>query len=637
MERFLRRVVFLIAFSGYAILSTAQSLLEGFDPGAIAYLKEIAPNLNPGASLASQRWLDPGVSNVLDGGDWRAVLERARNSNPSQLNSLADRYQGYLSTDQRQQLEAFLNPDSDERENPGRGDLELQMEEDAVILPEEQETFEALPVDEEANVEPLFLGERSEQGYLPRFGAAEGRLNSNVEPFLFVPYVFQDGNFDYDTADLVLHPLYFDFRAVDVFAFYTDNALLSDTDKEEDVTIATNLEFSLVVLINDSFRLASGASLIYLPLTQEFGFSNLGGAGLRGGATGQTEAVYNIPMGAWDLRVYDTFSIQNYNYAGGRDSGFAVFRRRDGGSNGLANRSLVGVDGHNVALSQANLDALQAQRQQRFDADGTEFRNVLGAEMTRLLPGDTQLMLHGGRSDSWFKGLSFGLPGRTEQIGVTLTSLRENMRFKPSLTHNFFRSNIRDGTDRLTSLAFNGPLTDYVDLSVKVGQYTPGGLVGDAFLWGIELSHNPRPSLFHSFYIQRGAAGPNLDLTRELGWSLSWTVGPYTNLDFVVEQREFLDLDGDGSGSQEFRVGGILGQDLGTGLYGTFGVIYRQLDFQSALFGENEIWTTRFRVDKRLSDTLSIGLTYQIENWNSSLARGSFLENLVILNMTKQL
>ena len=93
----------------------------------------------------------------------------------------------------------------------------------------------------------------------------------------------------------------------------------------------------------------------------------------------------------------------------------------------------------------------------------------------------------------------------------------------------------------------------------------------------------------------------------------------------------------DDSGSQEYRIGTIVNQELGKGLTGTFGVIYRELNFSNLALGNNQIWTSRMRLQQQLSDTVSVGVTYQHEDWLSSIDGGSFVENLVILSVVKQL
>ena len=638
-----RRCVLLmgVLFLGSWEAARSQTPFDGLDAGALRYLEESVSEFGRGGGLSSARLgeLTRGrdlssfglSSSMLDG----SSIDRAT------VNSLVEQYGGLIGDAERKQIESFLSPSAD-----SFGDVDGLLESVDSVLDggggsgNDAEKFEALPVAAEDNVESLFQSGEDINGSLPRFGNARGEVNGNLKPFLFVPYVFQDGNFNYDAADISLRPFYLNFETLEVLSLYTDNALLSSDNQENDTVIATSLDFSLIVQISESFRLAAGASLVYLPLSNEFGFSSLGGAGLRSGLIGQTEALYEVPLGNWDLTLFDRFSVRNYSYSGGRDTGFEVFNQNDtgaNGANGLVDRSLVGVDGHNVAVSQAGLNALQNQRQDRFDADGTEFQNVIGAKLSRLFPGDTRLIFQGGRSDSWFTGVSLGIPANIDQVGVSLTSERPNMRFKPTLSHSLFRSDLRPAWDRLSSLTLNGPVSEYMDLTARIGQYSPGNIESNSLLWGLDLGHAPRPSIYHSVYIEHGASGPNVDLTRDLGWQLTWTVGPYTDLDFVIEQREFLDLDGDGSGSNEFRVGTIITQELGNGLIGTFGVIYRELDFSSDLLGNNEIWTTRFRLQKRFSDSVTVGLTYQLEEWMASLEGGGFVENLVILNVTKEL
>lgn len=496
--------------------------------------------------------------------------------------------------------------------------------------------FEPLP-SEPQRIEPLFLSGRKESTTLPRFGSAEGRLNTNFRPLLFAPYVQRDGQFNYDAADFVLRPLYLDLHSVEVATLYTDNVGLDSTNERDDVTVALSFNFSAVVEIRESFRLAAGATLVYLPTSNEFGFSSLGGNGLRGGVVTQVEAVYDVPLGGWDLMAANQFSVRNYTFSGGRDSGFSVFSRREGDGTSILDRSLVDVDGHNVNVSQVGLGQLQSQRNNRFEPDGTEFRNQVSGRLSRLLPRDLRLGFRAAHSDSWFSGFSQGLPTQVDQLGISLVSERENTRFKPALQHGYVRRSLRPGWDRITSVAFSGPLTDYINVTGRVGSFSPAGISKESFLWGVDLGHQPHPAIHHAFYVQRGAVGPNIDLSQDIGWRLNLTLGSTTDADFLVERGEFIDLDGDGSGSEQFRTGFLVRQDLGNGLVGSLGIIYRELDFASVGLGANQIWTWRVRFDKRLSDSLSLGITYQLEQWESSIVGGDFLENLVIISASKQL
>ncbi len=560
----------------------------------------------------------------------------------SDLQDLARQYGANLTPEQMGQLRQFLGPGTLDPEqlaalglDPGLAEIAAEQV-SGVVPAEEAETFEPLPTAEEDTVEPLFQQGRPTQGYLPRFGEAEGTLNTNLKPFLFAPFVAFGPDFNYSQADIAVPPFYLDFDSLRFSALYTDNALLSEDDPQEDAILAVNLDFSLVVQLTKSFRLSAGATVAYLPLTHEFGFSTLGTADFRGGLVGQVEALYDIPLGNWDLQIFDRFTVQNINYAGSRDQGFTVFSQ-DSQQGQLVNRNLVAVDGHNVGVGQIGLAGLQNQRQERFEADGTQFRNEIGASLSRLLPGDNRLTFTGAHLESWFTGFSFGLPRNEDRLGVVLASERENTRFKPSLSHQFYRSNIRPEWDQVTTLAATGPVSETLQLSGSVGQFIPGQFADPSLLWQVDLRHNPRPGTLQRIYVRHGAAGPNLDLDQSIGWRLSQSLSSLTTFDFIVEQREFLDLDGDESGSDEFRMGGILSQQLAARLNGSFGVIYRTLDFQNAALGQNRVWTTRVRLDQQVSDTVSLGMTYQWERWRSLTVGRNYTENLVILTLIKQL
>lgn len=635
------------ALSGALAWASVQAVAQlSYLPLNDETLRELAPALSSlplggsfggplGGALGGQ--LDPQLQQQLYGliesvqqpgqGNPLAALNAV---NPSSVESLVQQYSGFLSPDQASQLQSFLasNPDLD----AAVAALEGQNN----VVAGDTDTFEAAPTEAVENVEPLFLNRGQQTSRLPRFGEAEGRVSTNLQPFLSVPFVFQNESFNYDTAELALRPLFIDVHSIQVLSLFTDNLRLASEDEESDVLLSTNLDFSVILQISESFRLATGATLVYLPLTNELGFSALGPAGLRSGVTGQSEVVYDIPLGHSDLSFYDNFRVQNHSFGLGRDVSFTYFSQ-DRNQAGLFERSLVGVDGGGeVALSGAGLAAVQDIDPERFEANGTEFRNTIGGVFSRLFPGDNRLEISAAHSDSWFTGQGFGLPRSQDQVGLSLASERENTRFKPTLSHSYFRTNLRPGWDTISSLAFQGPATDYIDLAVRVGYYIPANLDENSFLWGFDIGHNPTPNLYHAFYIQRGAAGPSVDLAQSIGWRLTWTVGPRTGLDFLVERRELLDLDGDGSGSNDFRIGTVLTQDLGEGFTGTLGVIRRNLMFASNVIGESKIWTTRAHFQKALTESLDLGLTLQWERWDSNAAGVGYVENLVILSFTKR-
>ena len=605
-------------------------------------LRELAPSLSslPLGDLGGQfgGQLDPQLQQQLSGllqgvqqSGQGNPLEGLNAVNPSEIESLIQQYSGLLSPDQASQLRSFLDA------NPDVGTVAEELGGQIDAVAGDAETFEAAPTEAEENVEPLFLNRGRQTSRLPRFGEAEGRVSTDLQPFLSVPFVFQNGDFNYDTADLALRPLFIDLQSIQILSLFTDNLRLASEDEESDILLATNFDFSVILQISESFRLATGATLVYLPRTNELGFSALGPAGLRSGVIGQTEVVYDIPLGHSDLSFYDNFRVQNYSFAFGRDVSFTYFNQ-DRNQGGLFERSLNGVGGAgDVALSGVGLAALQQDNAERFEASGTEFRNTVGGVFSRLFPGDNRLEINAAHSDSWFTGQGFGLPRSQDQVGLSLASERENTRFKPTLSHSYYRTNLRPGWDSISSLAFQGPATDYIDLALRLGYYIPGNLDQNSVLWGFDIGHNPTPNLYHSFFVQRGAAGPSIDLAQSLGWRVTWTVGPRTGLDFLVERRELLDLDGDGSGNKDFRVGTILTQDLGEGFVGTFGVIRRNLQFASSAFGKSKIWTTRAHFQKALTESLDLGLTFQWERWDSNVARFGYVENLVILSLTKRL
>jgi hypothetical protein len=374
--------------------------------------------------------------------------------------------------------------------------------------------------------------------------------------------------------------------------------------------------------------LAAASAITWLPFNNKFAITSpLDGldANLALGPQALFQLTYEVPLGGWDLLLYDQFSASR-------------------GSYGLReNRDLLGRDPYSIEdrigryAFREDIERQNANSgllENRFSRV-TEFRNTVGLTVSRVIPTETELRLYAMHSDSWYVGDSTGLPSSRDTAGIRLESVRENMRFKPYFEYSVSKSDIQRNWDHAVSGGIKGPVTDHIDFLGDVGYTYIGDSGNETMTWRIMVRHVPRPSTAHSIEYSRYVTYPDRDQGTTLSYRLEQTMGPYLTGGLAIERSTYEDLDNNNSASTEYRGQVNLSLQISPRSSIRSTLLYSDINYVDPIRADYKISTARIEFINRTTETVTTSLMYQYEKRDSSLPNDSYYENLVLLQVTK--
>jgi hypothetical protein len=432
-----------------------------------------------------------------------------------------------------------------------------------------------------------------------------------------------------EDAEIKLGNFYLDVISLSGAVLWTDNANQTETNRKSGAISIVQLKFALVWQVLENFRLAAASAVTWLPFENKIGvtdpFADLDlNAGL--GPQALFELTYDVPLGGWDLLLYDRFSASRGLYGLrenidllGQDNSF--IEDRIGRYSFREDLTRRGSDSH----------GLLENRLSRV----TEYRNSVGFTLSRVVPTETEVTLFGNHDNSWYSGDSTGLANSRDTLGVLLESVRENMRFKPFFKYTASKSDIQREWDHLVEGGVKGPITDYIDFLGDAGYNYIGDTASGVVTWRLRLEHNPRPSTVHSIEYRRYVTFPDRDLATTLTYRLRQGIGPYMSAGLAFERATFEDLDNNNTASTEYRAEALLDFQLSSRSNLRLLALYSDIKYVDPARPDISIFTGRAELNLRHTDTVFTTLLYQYEQRDSSLPGDSYYENLVLLRVTK--
>jgi hypothetical protein len=463
-----------------------------------------------------------------------------------------------------------------------------------------------------------------------KFGYGSGELRAGVPlgPGFGISAPLVQWGFRPDDAEIKLGNFYLDVQSLTGAVLYSDNANQSETNRKSGAIAMVQLKFAVMWQILENLRLAAGSSVTWLPFANKFGVSSplaeLSGQ-LSLSPQMMVQLTYDVPLGGWDILLYDQLTAQSGSYGLRRNQDFLA---QDPSS--IEDR--IGRYSFREDLTRQGGDDRLLEN--RFN-EVTEFRNEVGVSVSRVIPTETLLKLYASHSDSWYLGNSAGLPSSRDIVGISLESVRENMRFKPFFDYHITKTDLQKHWDHVVTAGVKGPVTDYLDFLGDVGYTYLGDTGREAMTWRIVFRHMPRPSTIQFLEYSRYITYPERDLGTTLSYRLYQTMGPYLTGGLGAERNTFEDLDNNNSASVEYRGQIFLDWEVGlrTNLRAT--LIYSDVNYENPAFTDHTLLTGRLQLNNRTTETITTSLTYQYEQRDSTLAGDSYYENLVLLSVTK--
>jgi hypothetical protein len=436
-------------------------------------------------------------------------------------------------------------------------------------------------------------------------------------------------------AEIRVGCFYYDVTSVSTSWLYSDNVDRAEANTRDGLIGIFTLNGVAMIQLLDNLRLAAQVGLVYLPLRGEVGL-----AGFMTDSTsarlflGDSEHLraqlsYDLQVGDWNVLVYDevrstqALFTERFNPRVGESfdeedrAGRYAFRSTGSGGNFRVN-----------------------ERGQNNRTPFSYINNRAGFAVDRLVPTETRVGFGAYHLNYWYLNNSQGNTSQanaptTRDVGFfTLNSERESLRFKPFASYQVRRTGEQKWDQEIrTGLA--GPITENLNFYGTVGYFIGGNTDQNRFLAGASVRHQIGPLTSQSIDYRREVTEPEQDLEESYSYHLRQTLGPRLIGDAFVSYATFEDLDGNKTGTTEWRGGVLFTSALSTRSSLRFGAIDARVKYDNSNLGEWDRWSAAAQLRHRFSEAWEAILSYQYQTRNSTVTGDSYDENLIMLTVTR--
>jgi hypothetical protein len=491
---------------------------------------------------------------------------------------------------------------------------------------QEQETGTVVGVEEPAtasqdvNPEKLFRDVKVGARIQPKLGGVEGSLESQFRgPLVNIPLFSQA--IRPEEAELKLGRFYFDLRSVSGSLLYSDNINLSGTDRDEGLIGILRLRLAAMVQVTERLLLTLTGTMIYLPFENAFGIAGFGIqdalAEFENGTLARAQITYDWDLGEWHTEVFNDFRVRLGRFG----ESYELFEGESFDEEDRAGR-YVFRDGTQTS-----------GRDSRLGDSFLEIRNVVGFSTDRLLPTETRLEFGANHANYWHEGERGGFLPHSRELGyISLNSERESMRFKPYAEYEAYRYSDQPFNHEV-HVGAQGPITDNIEVLGEVGYFNSGRANRDTYIWRARIGHLMNPLTYHQLGYTRRVTQPDQDIEQSLHYLLRRTLSSKIYGELYAVQSRFDDLDGNRTGSDEWRVGTrvsfmSIAPRTTLRLSGT----YTRIDYDADIYTDRDRWTAQAEIRY---GSLEWRLLYHYQSGSATPTRAGYYENLVALTMIK--
>jgi len=460
---------------------------------------------------------------------------------------------------------------------------------------------------------------------VPKLGYGQGRLSisaplgqtTGFSVFAFAPKP--------EDAEFKLGNFYLDIFSLSGSVLWSDNINLREVGKESEEIAVVRLRAGVMYQINEAMRLSAAGTAVWLPFEQELGFTDpLADYTFSLTPIFQTQFTYDIPFNKVDVQVIENFTVQSGGFGTGR--AFDLLNREAGDLEDRAGR-------YTFRDTQA-----QGPTDRRFRA-APSYRNLIGANVSTLLPTVTRLTLGYAHENIWQQRDSLGQQTSSDTFTGDIRSERENLRFKPYFNYSARHQNNRFGYDTAMRGGLLGPITPYLELRSEMGYYLAGDESGEGYTWFVGLLHRPRERLEHELDYVRTITYPDRSVVTLVSWRGQLQASPDIILEAgALEQNvEPLDNPNNSFGGKQFRTEGRINYRVLDRIVSRFGYAWtHNIGRSGAAPLRFDMHTMRFELILQHTTTFESSLLYQHEFRDSNRALDSYVENVVSLTLTRR-
>jgi hypothetical protein len=295
------------------------------------------------------------------------------------------------------------------------------------------------------------------------------------------------GPFSGDLLYLGAGALYSDFQGAQRFPDGREDGFISYID----------LGARAVAQITDQFYLALGLNLIYLPGTNQLGFS-INNGNLTPGLAFALERQGSYR--GWDYRVFDRFS--------GAFGALGVFEDLSSDAFNAAGRYSFGINGR---FDDRGTDSL-------FDNESILFANRIGASASALTSPVWRSSLNVDHTDFW-RTFDFEDGGSRDHFGALLGYEGAGLPLSPSFSYDVFSNDSFESFNHRVAATLRGRVAENLALSASTGYFWTTDLNPDrqSWLWNLNLTHDLSERTVQTFGVGQDLV--TNDFTPDQAWA----------------------------------------------------------------------------------------------------------------------
>ncbi|MFM2081575.1 MAG: hypothetical protein RL380_266 [Verrucomicrobiota bacterium] len=432
-------------------------------------------------------------------------------------------------------------------------------------------------------------------------------------------------------AEFQVGRFYYDLTSLSASLLYSDNVDRSELNARGGAISIVSLRGLAYIQLLENLRFSANLGFVLLPLRGKFGVAGF----MHDSASARlffsedeklrAQIAYDLQLGNWNWLVYDEVRARE-----------ALFAER---FNLVAGGPFDGEDrqGRYSFRSPFGLGSQTRvnETDKRYKDAFVYAQNQVGVTASRMLPTVTKMSVGAYRSDYFYFGGDDSFLPHSRDVGfVTLRSERESLRFKPYAGYQIYRYNDR-AWDQEARVGAQGPLTENINVSGSVGWFRGGHINRERMLAHGRIQHDINPHLNHSFSYRRDVTAPEQDLEESYIYNVHSILGPYLKADVFIAKSMFEDLDGNNTGTDEWRGGILLTTDTSAKTSFRFGVVYASIKYLNSVQGEWDRWTGIAEARHHFTDTFEARVSYQYQTRKSTLIGDSYDENLAVVTLTK--
>ncbi len=460
---------------------------------------------------------------------------------------------------------------------------------------------------------------------------AEGRLDL---PDFRGRFPLLQRGFAPEDADLKLGPLYFKLRHLSSALLFSDNVNHSIDNRESDWLGIVTVGGQILAQLTEGFRVAVAGNFVYLPKTNEAGFTGFSlrapySFGIGANPSVQTQVSWEPIVFGLPVTITDEFSVGLLRYS---NTAYDTFDILDGTE--FDGRATTGIYSLRIPRGGARgQDTRSRQNQSASEFGQTYYSNRISLSTGGRLPGDNSFHFRASHTDIWYEDDNFPFPDSTYALQFSIQSDRKNLRFKPfvsySLTH-------RDNPDRYSNTVLGGirgPITDLLSLEASAGHSWVSESDSSGFVWRVGLYHRPGPYTRHSLVYARETSEFLDEVNEHLIYHFHKILGPDLTATVYAGFGLVEDIDALNPDREDFRAGLRLHYIISPKSSLSVLAQYTTINYSDGL-GGTDTWRIRGEYRHRFLDRLSARLIYQHEHETEDDSSGVFYENFVYLALS---